>query len=160
MATLFNNHPYISSSVMPVGTKFTATYVGMVAECGHVMEPAYNCMCAWTSCLCTLSASARHAFLHEVDFFLEIFLFLLRGASHAIAVDASSPGTRALTNGVQPQSESASGKSQLRSKQSSKGTSPENFVTIGGCFERYTYMYRVTAALGCLKKEKCGSEQF
>ena len=25
MATLFNNHPYMSSSGMPVGTKFTAT---------------------------------------------------------------------------------------------------------------------------------------
>ena len=32
MATLFNNHPYISSSGMPVSTKFTATYVGMVVE--------------------------------------------------------------------------------------------------------------------------------
>ena len=32
VATLFNNHPYISSSGMSVGTKFTATYVGMVVE--------------------------------------------------------------------------------------------------------------------------------
>ena len=32
MATLFNNHPYISSSGTPVGTKFTATYVGIVVE--------------------------------------------------------------------------------------------------------------------------------
>ena len=32
MCTLFNNHPYISSSGMPIGTKFTATYVGIVAE--------------------------------------------------------------------------------------------------------------------------------
>ena len=32
MATLFNNHPYTSSSGMPVGTKFTATYVGTVVE--------------------------------------------------------------------------------------------------------------------------------
>ena len=30
MATLFNNH--INSSGMPVGTKFTATYVGMIVE--------------------------------------------------------------------------------------------------------------------------------
>ena len=31
--TLFNNHPYIiSSSGTPVGTKFTATYAGMVVE--------------------------------------------------------------------------------------------------------------------------------
>ena len=54
--------------------------------------------------------------------------------------------------------ESTSGKSQLRSKQSSKVPSPDNFVTIGGCFERYTY--RVTA-LGWLKKErKKEDEQF
>ena len=32
MATLFNNHPYISSSGTLVGTKFTATYVGMVVK--------------------------------------------------------------------------------------------------------------------------------
>ena len=32
MAILFNNHPYISSSGMIVGTKFAATYVGMVVE--------------------------------------------------------------------------------------------------------------------------------
>ena len=35
MATLFNSHPYISSSGKPVGTKFTATYVGMVDGCYH-----------------------------------------------------------------------------------------------------------------------------
>ena len=27
MATLFNNHPYMSSSGTPVSTKFTATYM-------------------------------------------------------------------------------------------------------------------------------------
>ena len=32
MATLFNSHPHISSSGMPVSTKFTVTYVGMVVE--------------------------------------------------------------------------------------------------------------------------------
>ena len=33
VTTFFNNHPYISSSGMPVGrTKFTAIYVGMVVE--------------------------------------------------------------------------------------------------------------------------------
>ena len=32
MATLLNNYPYISSSGTLVGTKFTATYVGMVVE--------------------------------------------------------------------------------------------------------------------------------
>ena len=36
---LFNNHPYISSSGTPVGTKFTATYVGMA-----VLWSAYHCV--------------------------------------------------------------------------------------------------------------------
>ena len=31
-ATLFNNHPFVSSSGTPVGTKLTATYVGIVVE--------------------------------------------------------------------------------------------------------------------------------
>ena len=31
-ATLINNYPYISSNGAPVGTKFIATYVGMVVE--------------------------------------------------------------------------------------------------------------------------------
>ena len=48
-----------------------------------------------------------------------------------------------------------SGKSQLRSKQSSKVPSPDNFATISGCFERYT---RVTA-LGRLKKEERKKEE-
>ena len=34
----FNNHPYISSSKFSANWSATATYVGMVAECGHVME--------------------------------------------------------------------------------------------------------------------------
>ena len=42
---------------------------------------------------------------------------------------------------------------QLRhSKQSSKVPSPENFVTIGGCFERYTYCVMVLCWLK--KKER------
>ena len=47
--------------------------------------------------------------------------------------------------------ESANDKSQLRSKQTSKGPSPENSLTIGGCFEHYTYHIMV---LGWLKKKK------
>ena len=86
-----------------------------------------------------------------VEFFLEIFLWRLvsvlffgHGAAHALAVDASAH-VCALTNMASnrltlpsPQ-ESASSKSQLRSKQSSKGTSPENFMIIGDCFESYAY---------------------
>ena len=75
-------------------------------------------------------------------------------------VDVSSLRMCALTNGIQqpyalpPQSsckKSKSSKFQLRSKQSSNVPSPENFVAIGGYFERY--MYRVMA-LGWLKKNE------
>ena len=46
---------------------------------------------------------------------------------------------------------SSGSKSQLHSKQSSNGPSPDNFMTIGGCFECYTYC---NTALGWLKKKK------
>ena len=57
---------------MPVSTKFTATYVGMVVElCGHVMECISLC---GIPCLCTLSTSAFiEPSLHELDFFLKSF---------------------------------------------------------------------------------------
>ena len=38
MATLFNNHLYISSGKFSANWRATATYVGMVFECGRVME--------------------------------------------------------------------------------------------------------------------------
>ena len=64
----FNNH-IISSSGTPVGTKFTATQVGMIVEyCGHVMELVHTCMQCGTPCLCTLSASAFiESSLHQLD---------------------------------------------------------------------------------------------
>ena len=46
---------------------------------------------------------------------------------------------------------SAGSRSQLRSKESSNGPSPENFSTIGGYFECYTYHVMVP---GQLKKEE------
>ena len=49
------------------------------------------------------------------------------------------------------QKKSASGTSQLRPKQSSNGPYPENFMTIGSCFEYYTYRIIV---LVWLKKEE------
>ena len=70
------------------------------------------------------------------------------------------PRTCTLTNGFQQPvcsapsvfpAESASGKSQLCSKQSSNKPSPENFLTIGVCFECYTYH---VAVLGWMKKEE------
>ena len=45
MATLFNNHPYISSNKFSANSCATATYVGMVDECGHNMECIS--LCAW-----------------------------------------------------------------------------------------------------------------
>ena len=79
MATLFNNHPYVSSSGTPVGTKFTATYVGMVVEyCGHVMEVHITvCMALLICVLCQPVHSCIEPSLHGVDFFLEIFLWRL-----------------------------------------------------------------------------------
>ena len=77
MATLFKNHPHIhvSNSGMPVSTKFTATYVGMVVEYVAMLWSAYHCVHG-TSCLCTLSASEFiKPSLHLLDFFLEIFLW-------------------------------------------------------------------------------------
>ena len=60
MATLFNNHPYISSSGTPVGTKFTATYVGMVV--GHVMECIS--LCAWHFLFVYFVSQCIHALNH------------------------------------------------------------------------------------------------
>ena len=65
MTTLFNNHPYISSSKFSSNGHATTTYVGMVVaeRCGHDMECvslcAYHCVHG-TSCLCTLSAMCIH----------------------------------------------------------------------------------------------------
>ena len=79
---------------------------------------------------------------------------------HVIVVDASSPGTCALMNGIQQPVRSApsdfpaknhrSEIAVVRSKRSSKGTFSENFLATGGFFERNTYR---TMALGCLKKK-------
>ena len=49
MATLFNNYPYIKSSGMQVGTKFTATYVGMVVEYVAISWSAYLHVCMLAS---------------------------------------------------------------------------------------------------------------
>ena len=62
---------------------------------------------------------------------------MLRGTAHVIAVDESS--AHVCIGEWRP---TASGKSQLCSKQSFKKPSPENLMTIGGCFERYTYRAR------------------
>ena len=78
LATLFNNHmhPYISSSKFSTDWRATATYVGMVVECGCVMEPTYHCVAFLF--LCALSASAFIvSFLHQLDFFSEISLWRL-----------------------------------------------------------------------------------
>ena len=69
-ATLFNNHPFISSSGTPVGTKLTATYVGWLLNNVAVLWSAYHCLHD-TSCLCTSSASAL---LHWGIFTLVRFL--------------------------------------------------------------------------------------
>ena len=110
----------------------------------------YTC----TSCLCTLSANTLCHPTH------------LRLVRH--------PHTCAPMNGFQQPvhtapsvfcaKKSASGTSQLHPKQSSNEPYPENFMTIGGCFECYTYRIMV---LVWLKKEEQrkkerneGDEQF
>ena len=60
MATLFNNHPYISSSKFSASWHATATYVGMLLNAVAMLWSAYHCVHD-NSCLCTLSASA---FMH------------------------------------------------------------------------------------------------
>ena len=80
-----------------------------------------------------------------------------------IAIDASYP----RLNGVQkpvcsalsvfPAKKIAGMRSQLHSKQSSKGPSSENFLATMVAFLNATLTYHVTA-LGCLKKKE--DEQF
>ena len=74
---------YVSSSGTPVGTKFTAIYVGMVVvQCGHVME-CIICMCAWTFLLVYFVSQCIHALSHPYmgwisflkSFYEDLFLF-------------------------------------------------------------------------------------
>ena len=74
MITLFNNHPYISSSGTPVGcTKFTATYnVGMVVEwCGHWWVH----ITVWMACLVFILCQPVHSLNHPYRFlFRNLFM--------------------------------------------------------------------------------------
>ena len=81
-------------------------------------------------------------------------------AAHALAIDASSlhvctdewlPTASTLCPLSLSCKKSVGGKFQLCLMQNSNGPLSENFVTIGGCFEHYTY--HVTA-LGWLKKSE------
>ena len=115
-------------------------------------------------CLRTLSASASiHPPIPTFGrFLLEIFLnflfllFLLRGAAHALAVDASSAHVH-RQNGVQQLTHSAPTIEKRWSyvavmlKTNPKAPCPENSLATGGCFERNTY--RITAP-SWLKKER------
>ena len=123
----------------------------------------------WTSWLCTLSASAfthwaiptsaRFLFRHLYGDFLfyKNLLTICYMCRLTLLQLMHHPRMCGPTNGFQqavhslPSKRSASVKSRLCSKQNSNGPSPENLMTIGGCFE--CYMYRVTV-LGWLEKEK------
>ena len=110
-------------------------FVYFVTQCIHALSHPYM---GWISFL--------------KSFYEDLFLFCyavlpthLRFMRHrSLSGPAKVVGPR--ENKLPSSQESASGKSvsliKLRSKQNSKGTSPENFVASGGCFERYTY--RVT----------------
>ena len=96
--------------------------------------------------------------LHGLDLFLEIFLWrlnlfldtliiLLLGAAHVIAVDESSAHVmcidewRPTTSILCPLSlprKKAQAVSLSYAQSKAKKPSPENFIAIGGCFERYT----------------------
>ena len=67
---LLNNHPYISSSGTPVGTKFLLLLMwGWLLNNLAVLWSAYHCVHG-NSCFCTSSASAFiEPSLHQLDFF-------------------------------------------------------------------------------------------
>ena len=107
----------------------------------------------------TMLWSVYHC-MHGTYFLLMYFVSQCIVPSHTLAVDASSSyvctNEWLLTaNTLCPLSlfckKGASSKSQLRSKQSSTGPYPENFMTIGGCFKCYTYRIMLPALL---KKEE------
>ena len=87
------------------------------------------------------------------SFLINFFQFVLRvdASSSHMCTDEWHPTASTLYPLSLPHKKSAGGKSQLHSKQSSNGPSPENFLTIGGCFECYTY--RVMTQ-GWLRKEE------
>ena len=68
MATLFNNHPYISSSGSQVDTKFTAIMWGWLLNNVAMIWSAYHCVHG-TSCLCTDMSAFIEPFIHQLDFF-------------------------------------------------------------------------------------------
>ena len=77
---------------------------------------------------------------------------LMRHSHMCAPMNDLIPTANTLPSQSSPQ-KSAGSKSQLRSKQSSNEPSQENFLTIGGYFEHYKYMYRITV-LGWPKKEE------
>ena len=93
--------------------------------------------------------------------FLIHVIILLRGAAHVIAVDESSAHVMCIDESGRPTTSilcplslpckevQAVSPSYAQSK--AKKTSQENFMAIGGCFERYTFR---VMALGWLKKER------
>ena len=131
------------------------------------MWPCYGmhitvCMALLVCVLCQPVDSCTETSLHQLDFFLEIFSWRLVSVLFSICYEVPPTHlqlmrhshTCAPMNGIQqpihsaPQSESAGGKSQLCSKQSSNEAS-ENFLTFGGYLGCYTYR---VMALGWLKK--------
>ena len=101
--------------------------------------------------------------MHGTYFLLIYFVSQCIVPSHTLAVDASS--SYVCTNEwlltastLCPLSlfckKGESGKSQLRSKQSSNGPYPENFMTIGGC-----YTYRIMLPAWMKKEEQIKKER-
>ena len=55
MDTLFNNHPYISSSKFSADWRATATYVGMVVEYVAMLWSAHHCVHGTVKLACGLA---------------------------------------------------------------------------------------------------------
>ena len=84
----------------------------------------------------------------EMSFFDKNLNNFVTQAAHTLAVDAfilahvasNSQYTLPLLILFLQKSSSSTCKSKLHSKQSSNRPSPDNFMTIGGCFECYMYL--------------------
>ena len=142
-------------------------------QCYGVHITVYMACAVLVYVLCQPVHSCIEPSLHQLDFidsflwrFVSIFfiekyfnnllclllthLQLMCHPSH-VCTDEWLPTASTLCPLSLSHKKSVGGKFQLCSMQNSNGPSSENFVTIGGCFERYTY--HITA-LGWLKKKE------
>ena len=63
MATLFNNHPYISSSKVCADWHATATYAGWLLDNVAMLWSAYPCVAFFVCVLCQPMHSLSHPYI-------------------------------------------------------------------------------------------------